>query len=335
MRLWPARWTTGLAPALRGGASSPAPPDNEGDAELFDEAFQKRLEYLALVSRRVFSGRTRAEQRSRKAGAGVEFADFRRYYPGDDYRQIDWNVYGRMDRLVLRLYEQEEDLSVYLLLDCSASMAFGSPSKLRYGKQLTAALAYVALNHLDRVSVSALSYDSATAPALRGGALGVSARMPPTRGRNRIFTLFDFLRPLRASGPTQLADAIGAFVAQNKRRGVAILISDLYDPAGCEGALDRLRYARFEPHVIQLVDPREAEPSARGDVELIDAESGERRATTITPRLIERYRQAYSAHRERIASACVHKQVGLSIVDVRTPPADAMLHLLRRGGLVS
>jgi uncharacterized protein (DUF58 family) len=270
----------------------------------------------------VFSGRTRAEQRSRKAGAGVEFADFRRYYPGDDYRQIDWNVYGRIDRLVLRLYEQEEDLSVYLLLDCSASMAFGSPSKLRYGKQLTAALAYVALNHLDRVSVSALSD-------------GVSARMPPTRGRNRIFTLFDFLRPLRPSGPTQLADAVSAFVAQNKRRGVAVLISDLYDPAGCEGALDRLRYARFEPHVIHLVDPREAEPNARGDVELIDAESGERRATTITPRLLERYRQAYAAHRERIASACVHKQVGLSTVDVRTPPADAMLHLLRRGGLVS
>lgn len=309
MRLWPARATHGSA----------ADPE---DAELFDEAFQKRLEYLALVSRRVFSGRTRAEQRSRKAGAGVEFADFRRYYPGDDYRQIDWNVYGRIDRLVLRLYEQEEDLSVYLLLDCSASMGFGSPSKLRYGKQLTAALAYVALNHLDRVSVSVLSD-------------GVSARMPPTRGRNRIFTLFDFLRPLRASGPTRLTDAVSAFVAQNKRRGVAVLISDLYDPAGCEGAIDRLRYARFEPHVIHLVDPREAEPSARGDVELIDAESGERRATTITPRLLERYRQAYAAHRERIASACVHKQVGLSTVDVRTPPADAMLHLLRRGGLVS
>jgi uncharacterized protein (DUF58 family) len=312
MRLWPAR-------APRGSA---ADPDASGDAELFDEAFQKRLEYLALVSRRVFSGRTRAEQRSRKAGAGVEFADFRRYYPGDDYRQIDWNVYGRIDRLVLRLYEQEEDLSVYLLLDCSASMGFGSPSKLRYGKQLTAALAYVAHNHLDRVSVSARTD-------------GVEARMPPTRGRNRIFTLFDFLRPLRPSGPTRLADAVGTFVAQNKRRGVAVLISDLYDPAGCEGALDRLRYARFEPHVIQLVDPREAEPSARGDVELIDAETGERRATTITPRLLERYRQAYATHQERIASACVHKQVGLSTVDVRTPPADAMLHLLRRGGLVS
>lgn len=309
MRFWPARQPRAVVAA-------------SGGEDLFDEAFQKRLEYLALVSRRVFAGRTRAEQRSRKAGAGVEFADYRRYYPGDDYRQIDWNVYGRIDRLVLRLYEQEEDLSVYLLLDCSGSMAFGTPRKLDYGKQLAAALAYVALNHLDRVSVTAL-------------ADAVTARMPPTRGRNRIFPIFEFLRPLQASGETRLADAVGTFVAQNKRRGVAVLISDLYDPAGFEAALDRLRYARFEPHVVHLIDPREAVPSARGDVELIDAESGERRQATLTPRLLERYAQAYRAHQERVTSACVQKQVGLFAIDVRTPVTDAMLHMLRRGGLVA
>jgi uncharacterized protein (DUF58 family) len=310
MRFWPARELKALATSGSGGE------------ELFDEEFQKRLEYLALVSRRVFAGRTRAEQRSRKAGAGVEFADYRRYYPGDDYRQIDWNVYGRIDRLVLRLYEQEEDLSVYILLDCSGSMAFGTPRKLDYGKQIAAALAYVALNHLDRVSVNAL-------------ADVVTARMPTTRGRHRIFPIFEFLRPLQASGATRLADAMGTFVAQNKRRGVAVLISDLYDPAGFEAALDRLRYARFEPYVVHLIDPAEGVPSARGDVELIDAETGERRQATLTPRLLERYAQAYRAHQERVASACVHKQVGLFTLDVRTPVADAMLHMLRRGGLVA
>ena len=332
MRFWPARQPRAVVAA-------------SGGEDLFDEAFQKRLEYLALVSRRVFAGRTRAEQRSRKAGAGVEFADYRRYYPGDDYRQIDWNVYGRIDRLVLRLYEQEEDLSVYLLLDCSGSMGFPvtapalrggapltapalrggaprTPRTLDYGKQIAAALAYVALNHLDRVSVTAL-------------ADAVTARMPPTRGRNRIFPIFEFLRPLQASGETRLADAVGTFVAQNKRRGVAVLISDLYDPAGFEAALDRLRYARFEPHVVHLIDPREAVPSARGDVELIDAESGERRQATLTPRLLERYAQAYRAHQERVTSACVQKQVGLFAIDVRTPVTDAMLHMLRRGGLVA
>jgi uncharacterized protein (DUF58 family) len=305
------------APALRGGA-----------AELFDEQFQKRLEVLALISRRVFAGRTRAERRTRKDGAGIEFADYRAYYAGDDYRQIDWNVYGRIERLMLRLHEQEEDLSVYLLLDCSGSMAFGSPRKLDYGKKLAAALAYVALNHLDRVSLIALrAADEIAAPA--------NQRLAPTRGKSRIFSVFEFLRPLEASGPTRLADAIGTFVAQHKRRGVAVLISDLYDPAGFEEGVNRLRYARFEAHVIHVTDAADAAPRLRGDVELVDAETGESRPVTITPALARRYEQAYAAYLQRIASFCAQKKVGLFSLDTRTPPEEAMLRILRRGGLVA
>jgi len=297
-------------------------PPSADPENLFDEAFQRRLEYLALVSRRVFAGRERAERRTRKAGAGVEFADYQRYYPGADYRQIDWNVYGRIDRLVLRLHEQEEDLSVHLLLDCSGSMAFGTPSKLAYGKKLVAALAYVALGHLDRVSVTALR-DTAF------------ARLPEGRGRARIFSVFDFLRPLRAEGRTALADSVGTFVAQNKRRGLAVLVSDLYDSSGFETALDRLRYARFEPSVVQIVDPAEAEPSATGDVTLVDRETGEERAVTLGPKVLERYRLAYRTRQEAIAAACVQKQVALFTLDLRTPPEEAMLSVLRSGGLVA
>lgn len=302
--------------ARRSAAAEPAP------AELFDEAFQKRLEYLALVSRRVFSGRTRAERRSRKAGAGVEFADYRTYYPGDDYRQIDWNVYGRSDRLMLRLQEQEEDLSVYLLLDCSGSMAFGRPSKLDYGKQLTAALAYIALNHLDRVAVTALR-DS------------LVQRLAPTRGRNRIFTVFEFLRPITATGGTDLSDALAAFAAQNKRRGLAILISDLYDPKGFEHGIKRLVHAGFEAHVIQLVDPNDTAPQLHGELELYDAERGDVRQVTVTPRLLARYREAHGAYLERVRSFCLESRVGLSLVDIQTPATDAVLRLLREGKLVS
>ena len=297
-------------------ASSPEPEN------LFDEAFQRRLEYLALVSRRVYAGRERAERRTRKAGAGVEFADYQRYYPGADFRQIDWNVYGRIDRLVLRLHEQEEDLSVHLLLDCSGSMAFGTPSRLSYGKKLVAALAYVALGHLDRVSVTSLR-DTAF------------ARLPEGRGRARIFSVFDFLRPLRAEGKTALVDAVSTFVAHHKRRGMAILVSDLYDPRGFEHALDRLRYARFEPSVVQLVDPDEAEPRASGDVLLVDRETGEERAVTITPRMIERYRQAWRSRQDDIAALCVQKQVPLFTLSLSTPPEEAMLSVLRSGGLVA
>lgn len=289
---------------------------------LFDEAFLKKLEYLHLVSRKTFTGRTRAERRSRKAGTGVEFADYRRYSAGDDYRQIDWNVYGRIDRLMLRLYEEEEDLSVYLLLDCSSSMGFGHPSKLDYGKRIVAALSYIALNHLDRVGIVALTDR-------------IAHRLPPTRGKNRIFSVFDFLRPIAAEGPTQLGEALGTFAAQHKRRGVAILVSDLYDPEGFEAGVDKLRYARFETHVVHLVDPADATPAAHGDVELVDVESGRTRPVTVTPALRARYREAYAAYRARVEAYCVHKQVNWVALDVHTPADEAVLHLLRRGGMVA
>jgi len=292
------------------------------DQDLFDEAFQKKLESLALVSRRVFGGRTRAERRSRTAGSGVEFADYRTYYPGDDYRQVDWNVYGRIDRLMLRLHEQEEDLSVYVLLDCSASMAFGAPRKLDFAKKLTAALAYVALAHLDRVSITALRETT-------------GERLAPTRGKNHIFTVLEFLRPLQARGRTNLADAVGAFVAQNRRRGVVLLVSDLYDPSGFEQAVRRLRYGRFDTHVLHVIDPSDAAPGLAGDIDLVDAETGEVRQITLTPQLLRRYEQAYQHHCARIAALCVKQQVGLFSLDTQTPPEEAMLRLLRRGGLVA
>jgi len=308
------RWPLGD----RGAAQLPARGEPE---ELFDEAFQKRLEYLALVARRVFSGRTRAERRSRKTGAGIEFADYRRYSPGDDYRQIDWSIYGRFERLMLRLYEEEEDLFVYLLLDCSASMGFGRPEKLAYAKQLAAALAYISLGNLDRVSLTTIRES-------------VVSRLPPTRGKNRIFSIFELLRSVEAAGPTDLATALSAFAAQNKRRGIAVLLSDLYDPGGFEQGINALRFAKFETHVIQVVDPADAAPTLSGELELVDAESGEARQATITPRLLERYRQAYAAQQAYVEHFCVQKHVPLHRLPITTPPDEAMLRILRRGGMI-
>ena len=99
--------------------------------QLFDERFLKTLEHLHMVSRKVFTGNLRAERRTRKVGSGIEFADHRTYARGDDFRYIDWNLYGRLDRLLLRLFEEEEDLHIYILIDCSDSMAIGNPPILR------------------------------------------------------------------------------------------------------------------------------------------------------------------------------------------------------------
>src|SRR5271165_3048356 len=161
------------------------------DDDLFDDEFQRKLDYLALVSRRVFSGRLRAERRTKKTGSGVEFADHRDYQPGDDFRTLDWNVYQRFEKLLVRLYEEEEDLAIYFILDTSASMGFGDGRKLKYAKKVCAALAYVGLANLDRVTIVSTSDK-------------ITDRMPDTRGKARIFKVFRFLRALQPEGVTNL-----------------------------------------------------------------------------------------------------------------------------------
>lgn len=297
----------------------PHAPKAAPESALFDEDFQRRIEYLAIVSRRVYAGQLRADRRSKRTGSGIEFADHREYAVGDDFRFLDANVYQRTGKLLVRLFEEEEDLSVYVLLDSSASMRFGDPPKLRYGKQLAAALAYVALAHLDRVSV--LSF-----------ADRMTGRLPPTRGKTRIFRVFEFLEPLAAGGQTRLAEAMRAFAAQNKRRGVAIVISDFYDPVGFEDGINQLRYAKFEPHVVQLVDRRELSPELHGDVELVDHETGETREVTVTRAMLDRYVEAHARYRGKIEEFCREKQVSYHAADTSLSFDEAVLRMLRQGG---
>ncbi|HEV8248025.1 MAG TPA: DUF58 domain-containing protein [Polyangiaceae bacterium] len=289
--------------------------------ELFDDEFQRRLEMLALISRRVFAGRLRAERRSKKKGSGVEFADHRDYVPGDDFRQIDWNVYQRFGRLLVRLYEEEEDLSIYFIVDCSSSMAFGDGRKFDQARRLCAALAYVGLANLDRVTVVGVTD-------------GVISRMPTTRGKARIFKVFQFLRNLKPGGATDLKEALETFVAQHKRRGLAVLISDLYDPAGFEGGINVLRYNKFEPYALHLVDAAEAHPGFKGDVMLYDCETGEEREVTVTAALLERLHGAYGDYRQAIERYCVSRHVPYFPADVDTAFDELVLRVFRSGGFL-
>src|SRR5262249_54967815 len=157
------------------------------------------------------------------------------------------------DRLLVRLYEEEEDLAIYFIVDTSGSMGFGDGKKLRYAKKVCAALAYVGLANLDRVSVVTTADK-------------VLDRMPTTRGKARIFKVFRFLREITPMGETDLGDAMKTFVAQNKRRGLAVLISDLYDPAGFEKGINVLRYNKFDPFVVHVVDHHDEKPKLSGDV---------------------------------------------------------------------
>lgn len=296
-----------------------SPPSAERD--LFDDEFQRKLESLAVVSKRVFSGAIRAERRTKKTGSGVEFADHRDYAPGDDFRSLDWHAYQRFDRLLVRLFEEEEDLSIYIVVDSSESMGFRTGKKLRYAKQLAAALAYVGLANLDRVAVVAA--DS-----------GVSMRLEPTRNKRRIFRVFDFLRRVEAQGDTDLGSALRTFAAQHKRRGLAILISDLYDPGGFERGINVLRYNKFEPFVLHVVDREDGRPELRGDVVLYDVETGEEREVTVTPSVLQRYHVEFEQYLERIERFCVSRQVAYFRADVETSFDELVLRVFRRGGFL-
>jgi uncharacterized protein (DUF58 family) len=299
-----------------------APSSEEGD--LFDDEFQRKLEYLSLVSRRVFSGRLRAERRTKKSGSGVEFADHRDYQPGDDFRTLDWSVYQRFDRLLVRLYEEEEDLAIYLILDTSGSMAFGGAgkrSKLAYAKKVVAALAYVGLANLDRVSVVTTSDR-------------VMERMPETRGKARIFKAFRFLRSVEAGGTTDLGDAMKTFVAQNKRRGLAVLVSDLYDPKGFERGLNLLRYNKFDPFVVHVVDPADARPRIQGDVLVYDCETGDEREVTVTAKVLERFAHAHAEYVAGVERFCATRQVPYVAASVDVAFDELILRVFRRGGFL-
>ncbi|MCU0690039.1 MAG: DUF58 domain-containing protein [Polyangiaceae bacterium] len=297
------------------------PPSVRGEQDLFDDEFQRKLEYLAIVSRRVFAGKMRAERRTRKSGSGIEFADHRDYVAGDDFRYLDWNVYQRFGRLLLRLFEEEEDLSVYIIVDASSSMGFGGNKKIVYAKRLAASLAYIGLANLDRVALV-----TTTDRVLR--------HMPATRGKQRIFKVFQFLRETRADGTTDLGQALRVFVSQHKRRGLAVLISDLYDPAGFEHGINALRYAKFEPFVIHLIDHADASPPLRGDVRIYDCETGEEREVTITTKVLAKYRETHESYIKDIQAFCTAKQVPYVPGDVKVPFDEMVLRVLRRGGIV-
>ncbi len=287
---------------------------------LFDNDCLTSLAYLSIVSRKVFRGQLMAQRRTKQMGGGIEFADHRQYTPGDDFRYLDWNLYARHDELLLKRFQEEEDLHVYLLLDCSASMSTGDPAKFDLARQVTAALAYIALADLDRISVYAF-------------ANGVLNHFPLTRGKARILSLMRFLESLKADGDatnmTQLAEE---FVLRAPRRGLALVLSDLYAPGGFRNGLDVLRHHKYETHVVQFHHSAEAEPKMLGDVELQDVETGDVRKITVTENQLKNYREVFQTFLTSIKSYCSTYGLGCTITNTDATYDKLVLGMMRAAG---
>lgn len=284
---------------------------------LFEPDFLTRLEYLSLISKRVFRGSLLAQRRTMQMGAGIEFSDHREYAAGDDFRYLDWNVYARHGDLLLKRFQEEQDLHVYLMLDCSRSMSFGHSPKFDLARRLIAALAYIALADLDRVCVLAFA-DS------------VVDEFPLSRGKARILPLMKFLEAQQVRGQdTDLARSVQGLLHRSRRSGMAVVVSDLYDEHGFQPGLDQLRYRRFDAHVLQLHDPREADPQLLGDAELVDIETQSQRKVTVTEKNLRKYKELFQQHQASVRDYCRNYGLGCTQSPAVVPFDELILRMMR------
>lgn len=287
----------------------------------FDKDFLRKLEYLDVVAKKILSGTLRADRQSPRKGVSAEFDDYRPYVPGDDFRHVDWHLFGRLDELFLKLYREEENLHLTLLLDTSTSMRWGEIDKLHYAMQVTAALGYIGMSNMDSVNVIPFG------PGLRDGRWGL-------RGKSKIFPLFEFLTSVQPEGETDLVRSCKEFILRERRRGVVILLSDFYDVDGIEAGLKYLRYPKNDIFAIHVADRIEAEPNLRGDLRLVDSESGSAREINVTDGLLARYRQAFTQLGERVESFCRRREIGYARAWTSVPFDELVLMILRRGGVI-
>ena len=289
---------------------------------LFNSEFLKKLEYLYVVSKRLFRGNWKGERRSIQKGTSVEFKDHRNYVAGDDLRHLDWNIFKRLGKLLIKLYEEEEEHYIYILVDSSQSMNYGSPKKSIYAKKVAAALAYIGLANQDRVALCSFNED-------------VIDVMHPVRGKAQIFKAFEFLNRVHSGGATNVNDSLKNYIHRIKRRGIVIVISDLLDPRGYETGLKHFVYKQFDPYLLQILDEQEIYPSKmNGDLKLIDSETGEVKEVSITRQVLVDYSAAFLEFCDEIKSFCFKNNITYARTSTKVVFDELVLKIFRTGGFL-
>ncbi|MCX8108274.1 MAG: DUF58 domain-containing protein [Verrucomicrobiae bacterium] len=286
----------------------------------------RRLEQLELLARRRAKSTVRGERSSRARGHSVEFADYRSYVAGDDLRYLDWNLYGRLDRLFLKLYEEERELPVLIFLDASESMTFGEPVKFDFARQVAGAIGYIALCGFDCVSLVAFperESDSALRRALRF-----------VRGKKSAVSFLRNLAALTAGGPANLNDALKRGALEVRHPGVALVLSDFLDPGGYERGLAALAGRGFQVDVIQILAPDELEPTVFGDLELVDSETGARQEVTFGRYRMSAYRQVVDRYVANLRDFCRARGMNFFLASSGTPLEELVLKRLRLAEVV-
>ena len=281
----------------------------------------RQLEQFQLLAQRRAKSSARGERRSRSRGQSVEFADYRTYVAGDDFRYLDWNLYGRLERLFVKLYEEERELPVRIFLDASESMTFGQPRKFDFARQVAAAVGYVALCGFDRVSVIPFP-DEPAQSAVRGA-------LRTVRGRKSALEFFRSITALSAGGGVNLNDALRRGALEARQAGVAVVLSDFLDPAGYEKGLEALVGRGFQVNAVQILSPEELNPSTYGDLKLVDAESGSIQEVTFGKYRLKSYQQTVQNFCQRLREFCQSRGVRFFMASSGTPLEQLLLQQLR------
>jgi uncharacterized protein (DUF58 family) len=304
-----------LPPSTSSEVPGPETRDRQPET-FFDTEFLRKLERLHLVAKRLNWAGAKGEHAASRKGFSLEFSDYRRYQHGDDLRYVDWNIYRRLDRLLVKMFTSEEEMNIYLLVDTSRSMAEGAPVKLDYAKKVAAALGYIGLKNLDRVG---------------GASFSMRLHTPLTlgRGRKQILSLFRFLGKLSCGGATNLRAATHSFTTLFPHAGFVVIVSDLFDPAGWRGALEELAAKRYQILVVHVIDEQESQPKPCGDVALIDVEGGREQKLFLDADLVRRYQLELAGYFKEIETLCASRGIDYLRTTTRVPFEEFVLQTLR------
>jgi uncharacterized protein (DUF58 family) len=292
--------------------------------ELIDGELMSKLDRVDVMSRKIFAGKLQGERRSKKRGVSVEFADYRHYVHGDDLRFVDWNIYARLDKLFLKMFLEEEDLSLVLAIDASASMDWGNPGKFMFAQQLAMALGYIGLTNQNRVTLYSFN------------AQGVEP-LPNLRGRRRTRAMGEWLLDLEPRGPGGFDEAMRQIALGRQGKGVMVIISDFMFKEGYEKGLRYVTGGGYDTYCLQVLSPEEVDPGSHGlagDLKLTDIEDDDVAEVTVSAGLLKQYKENLNAYCGKLREFCVRRGIMHMTVDTSVDLTTLLLDYLRKRGLL-
>ena len=309
-----------------------SPKRLEGIEDLATPAQIAKVAPLDLTSRRIFSGKLKGERRSKKRGESVEFADHRPYVMGDDPRHLDWNLYARLDMLFLKLYLEEEDLSLHIVIDASGSSDTGDPSKFVFMQRVAFLLGYMGLSNLNRVACTIIG--GTTANAAPGTPPELVRALRDLRGRRRVMELSEFILNTVPGGSSNFRAAAERIALSSRGKGVMILMSDFLMKEGYEDGLRLMVGRGFDLIAMQVLSRDELKPPVTGDLRLKDIEDADTAEVTISSPLLKQYDKIVTAFRRRLEEFCHRRGIMYLLATPDTAPESLLMDTLRSRGVL-